>query len=244
MGNFDDVYWGDIQLSEGKKIAYAPSMELSQLDQKQKEYIKKHLGNFDNVSARETSMACMLKDVSGIEIRTVLDPTLLCTKSDYADLIKNSSPNKNNKYVLLYQVGRYRQACEIASKISDYLNLPIIEIGSDILLHSEKSYKDCLSPSDFVSLIANATFVVSCSFHGTAFAVNFEVPFYSVLIQGSDARALSFLSQVDMLDRGIRCADDIQYDFLSDIDFTKSRKKLDWLRDKSYDYIKTSLDNV
>lgn len=242
MGAFDDVYWGEVRLNKGKKIAYAPSMELNHLTEKEKNYIRKHIKNFDGISARETHMSELLGSIIGSSVPNVLDPTLLCRMSDYDAIVASSKKIPSKPYILVYQVGRYRQVDEIAKKVSKYLNCKILEIGSEVLLHSASSYKDGYGPEDFVALIANAKFVVSCSFHGTAFSVNFHKPFYSVLIKDIDSRATSFLSQVGLMQRGIRGGEDVDEETMLNIDYAKADVYLNKMREASMNYISKYLN--
>lgn len=237
LGAFDDVFWGDVLLKPGKKIAYAPSMELKEISAQEKEYIQKHIRNFSSVSARETHMSKILQPIIGVHVPTVLDPTLLCNEGDYKELINESQYVPIEPYVLVYQVGRHKVVHEIANKVAAYLGCAIVEIGSTVLLHSESSYKDDLGPADFVALVKHAKFVVSCSFHGTAFSVNFHKPFYSILINGIDSRVTSFLEQVGLQKCGIRNVDDIDMDAILGIDFSKVDKALTELRSNSLSYI-------
>lgn len=243
LGDFDCIYWGDIRLNKGQKVAYAPSMELKELTDAQKDFITKHLKNFDAVSARENSMKAMLSAIYGKRIPVVLDPTFLCGDKEYFPLIQRSKKVPTYPYVLIYQVGNYDQVRAIAEKVSHILHYPIIEIGSAVSLHRKKNYKECYGPDDFVALIANAAFVISCSFHGTAFSVIFKKQFVSVLIEGTDSRAISLLSQIGLMDRGIRNDDDITEDFVkADIDYTPVYEKLEELKSSSLKYIDDAIN--
>lgn len=241
MGTFDDVYWGDIHLKNGRKVAYAPSMEMKNISSIEASYIKNHIKNFDNLSAREVSMSNLLSSITGLPIQVVVDPTLLCKKEDYQLLIASSKHVPSEPYILVYHVGHFPQVKEISRKVADQLNCKIIEIGSRVFLHNDSTYKDGYGPEDFVALIANATFVVSCSFHGTAFSVNFHKPFYSILIPGLDMRAISFLTQIDLLQCGIRNVDEVNIQSIMDIDYNEVDIKLDKMRSASMLYIDEAL---
>lgn len=244
LKRFDTIYWGEIKLSHGVKIAYAPSMELTSLDEIQKDFVKRHLPLFDAVSVRETYLAEMLSKISGTQIRTVLDPTFLCMPKDYQPLIQSSKIKQFDNYLLVYQVGDFSIVHEIADYLANIIQCPIIEIRSNVALNKQKWYKEELSPADFVSLIANATFVLTCSFHGTAFAVNFHKPFYSVLIKGMDTRAASLLEQTGLTARGIYTLHDINKNQMFNLNYKNVEKRLDLLRKESLDYIDNSLKLV
>ncbi len=242
LGTFDDIYWGNIHIKDGYKIAYAPSMELTTLSETEKNYIKQHINNFDSLSARETYTANLLEYITGQSVQAVVDPTLLCKFDDYKSLISSSKHIPSYPYVLVYQVGHFKQVREIAQNVANQLCCEIIEIGDRIYLHKDSTYKDTYGPEDFVALIANATFVISCSFHGTVFSVNFHKPFYSVLIPGLDLRAKSFLTQINLLECGIRNADEIDINSVMTINYNEVDIVLDKLRCSSMAYINQSLN--
>lgn len=53
------------------------------------------------------------------------------------------------------------------------------------------------SVSEFIDLFANADLVITCSFHGTAFAVNFGIPVLSIVPDGDeDDRQSSLLRMI------------------------------------------------
>ena len=56
-------------------------------------------------------------------------------------------------------------------------------------------FRGTASPVDFIRYFANASFVVTSSFHGTIFSLNFKVPFISVVDDriGRDSRVTDLL---------------------------------------------------
>ena len=67
-------------------------------------------------------------------------------------------------------------------KVRTKLGLPVVIIdGKPSLIY--KGYKVFVNigPSEFLNLFYNAKFVITTSFHGTAFAINFNKDFLSVI---------------------------------------------------------------
>ena len=60
-----------------------------------------------------------------------------------------------------------------------------------------RNYHD-LGPSEFVGLFKNASFILTSSFHGTAFSLNFNKPFYSVM-RKNELRNCRILSLIECL---------------------------------------------
>ena len=59
-----------------------------------------------------------------------------------------------------------------------------------------------VSPKEFISLVNNAQCVITTSFHGTAFSIICNTPFYTIrLNDGADGRSEELLSKLNLLDR-------------------------------------------
>ena len=95
-----------------------------------------------------------------------------------------------------------------------------------------------VSPQEFLYLFMNAEYVVTNSFHGTAFAVNFNKNFYSILPSKRTSRITSLLTNLGLEDRIVR-------DVLQDVDlitYEKVNEKLDALRKESKKYLFDSIN--
>ena len=63
-------------------------------------------------------------------------------------------------------------------------------------------------PREIINLFQNASFIVSSSFHGAAFSLNFKKDFYSIFPKDiKDERQENLLKKVGALDRLIRVGD-------------------------------------
>ena len=94
---------------------------------------------------------------------------------------------------------------------------------------------------EFIDLFANADIVVTSSFHGTAFAVNFGIPLISVVPEGNnDDRQSSLLKSIGLdcciADSGIAIKN-VVYDY----DKISALQNLETLRANSINWIKSNL---
>ena len=97
-------------------------------------------------------------------------------------------------------------------------------------------------PAEFLYLFNHAEYICTNSFHGTAFAVNFNKNFISVIKRNSPQRAQTLLANVGLSERLLSDINDI--DKLSDIiDFTEPNRKLDLLRQDSENYLLNAIEN-
>lgn len=174
----DLVFWGDLPNSNGKlKIAYAASAGASSEQLGENPIFVAALKNFDAISVRESNLAASLQPKTELKIETVLDPTLLVDKSIWEKLAV--PPKMQKKYVLVYQVSYNPQADRIAREIAKQLECDIVSVWAGFTPRRKGMHKS-VSPTQFVGWVRNATFVISTSFHGTAFSLIFEKPFYYV----------------------------------------------------------------
>ena len=239
LGTFDPVFWGNVKC-QGKKIAYAPSMEMTSFTEAQIRFIKQNIRNFDAVSIREQSMQDIFEGLLGIKFPKVLDPTLLCEISDYQPILSKRIHGKEN-FVLLYQVGPDKLSENLARKIAEDNQLDLIIIDSKVDLYKRKESLDGIGPDGFVSLFRDATVVITNSFHGTAFSLIFERPFISVLVKGRETRIKSLLDIAGLENRSIYDSESGYPGDIMNIDYSIVRVNLKKEKSKSIEFIKTAL---
>jgi hypothetical protein len=235
---FDEVYFGN-SLQAKKKIAFAASMGEINLNTADRTFIESTLKNFDNISVRELSLKNEIKNLVHKEISLVLDPVFLLNKNTWIEKLK--LPTKKGKYVFLYQLLNSNNSLELTEKAADFYEAEVIEIpGTSVnpLLWS-KRYNQTASPIEFLSLIKNAEFVVSTSFHGVAFSIIFEKQFYALGMGNNSGRVKDLLASVNLQDRYI---DNVEAaNFTSYIDYASVNEMLKPLKENSIKFLKESI---
>ena len=235
---FHDVYFCDFCFPKGKSrfIAYAPSMEISRLSTQEAEYLTRVLNCFDALSVRESSLIPILQPLVSQPIQQVLDPTLLLDATAWNPLIGKCPENR--PYVVLYQVRENPAVRMKAFEIAQSIGGIVVELTARIDCHYSTKYQTA-SPADFVTYIRYATYVVTTSFHGTAFSLIFNRPFYTFSLGDNfDSRSASLLESVNLTERLV-CPDE-QFE-ISLIDFKQANKRLKHLRKQSCDFLRQSL---
>ena len=130
-------------------------------------------------------------------------------------------------------------ANSINSYISQKHKLRIIKCNAkDSFLRNNYKFP---SPSKWLSLIKEAKYIVTNSFHGTVFCLIFHKPFIALLIDGEmnkmNSRIVDLLTAVNLNSR-IKSADSILDDSIfEDIDWTEVDKKINNLRSSSFDFL-------
>lgn len=226
----------------GKRIAYAPSFgPIGRLDEAQKERIKKYLFTYDSLSAREISGSELIEELTGIKAPVLVDPTLLLDKNEWNAVAK---PVKTpERYIFFYTLFANSDMITIVKHISKALHLPVITpyISNQFdMVAGFKKVTDC-GPEEFISYIKNATLVITSSFHGNAFSILYEKPFFAVNGM-EDKRINTLLSKVALTDRAITADDFLgKIEGWETIDFSASRAALDIEKKKSLKYLSDAL---
>lgn len=237
-GEFDPVYFGKTTFKAGKIIAYAASIGISSIEDSQRLQLKKLLANFDSISVREKSMIPMLTGLTDREIVSVLDPTLLNT-SEYWDTVAIPVKNLPNKYIFVYEVSRHLETMEKARYLGEKTGYPIIEVVYEKnrlwIAHRQRNN---VGPAEFLTYIKNASYVVTSSFHGTAFSIIYKKDFYTVPHKKFPSRMRDLLEDVGLTERLVS---NMNRDDISRIDYGKVESNIESLRDKSLDFISRSI---
>ena len=234
---FDPVYWGDYVSNNIRKIAYAPSMGIIDLTERDKDLIKKWLTNFDALSVRESALARAISSLTEQKISLVLDPVFLLSSAEWESYCIHL---KIEKYILYYNLIPTEESKRLVKELSTMFNCKVLEITGDV--KPFKIGKYCLqtiNAIEFISLIRNSCFVVTSSFHGTAFSILFRRQFYAIGMGQKSGRVSSLLSKLDLDDRLLKtCPDEAS---IKMIDYDRVTEKLNQLVIESMSFIKQSL---
>lgn len=242
-GHFDNTYLGDFpRHNDFQLIAYAASIGNSHLLESDWTLLKNKLERFRALSLREASFQSLLEKKVALKAALVCDPTLLLEASDWEKLANESTIQIKGDYIIVYEVVESEAVKEFANKLSQQLQCKIINISSCITYRKNKqNYIQDASPADFIKLIKFAKFVVTSSFHGTAFSIIFRKNFYTIsLSEGIDSRAKSLLTTIGLQNRLIQSNAPID---LSDINYLKPEKLLNDFRNISKNFLFSSLND-
>lgn len=229
-GTYDSSYCLAFTSDTDKRIAYAASFGRTDMTQKTETFFKKYLASYRQIGVREDS-AVKLLDKMGIESVQVLDPTLLL---DAAFWTRFTNPIKEKKYVLVYQLHNDSRVGTYALKVAKRMGLPLIRISASFhQIIREGKFIWCPTVSEFLSYIQYAVCLVTDSFHGTAFAINFNTSFVEVLPNNNTGtRNMSILNMTHLTDRILENDEDVEL-ALRKINFTETNMILEDKRQES-----------
>ncbi|WP_455674290.1 polysaccharide pyruvyl transferase family protein [Phocaeicola sp.] len=231
---------------EAKKISYASSFGVSNIDKPLLNVFSSLLKNIDKISVREASGVKIVKQITGKEAQWVIDPTLLLTKEEWEKYMKGY-PNMPLKYILIYQLSSSKAIVDIALRISKEKKIPVYRICKRAFgVEKNKGIYNILDagPSEFLSLISHAEYIITDSFHGTAFSVNFKVSFFTIvsLKKKNNTRMKSLLEMAGLESRLF--TDDItptSIDINKKINFVEVAKRINKKKSESECYLLNSI---
>lgn len=164
-----------------KKIALCPSFGTDTIKEFNRKHFKKSISKFSRLSVREKSGQKIISELTGREVPILSDPVMLLDADEWHDFAKNSSV-KQQKYIFAHFLG-------IPNKyIIQFINQIALEFALSIICFANNySVYDTLkahtfvdgTPYDYVSLIENASFVFTDSFHTSHFSIIFNRNFYT-----------------------------------------------------------------
>ncbi len=237
---------------EGKKrIAYAPSIGVSSLPDEFefKDEMAQMLKKFDAISTREKTGADIVEQLIGQDCRVVLDPTLLLDRDIWSEIARK--PDISEPYIFCYLFGDpdyIGQFVQYAEQKTGY-KVVVIPFHEREYNSSHMKIKKA-GPLEFIGLIKNAALVITDSFHATAFSINFNVPFYSLLrntsteLNNMNSRITNILSMVGLENRLIMSSKDFPDEINIDIDFTAANHKLSKRRDEDITFLRDAIGGV
>lgn len=238
-GTNDSAYCLSFTKDEDKRIAYAASFGHTDMTSEKNLFFKTWLNRYNQIAVREDSALDILRKL-GLNAAQVVDPTLLL---DSAFWDKFAQPIKQKKYVLVYQIHNDKRVGEYAKRVSERMNLPLIRISASFhQITREGKFAYLPSIGEFLSYIKNAEVMVTDSFHGTAFALNYNVDFVEVLPNNkTGTRNMSILNMTGLTDRILADENDTSL-ALKKINYENVNKILSDERAKSLKILKQMIE--
>lgn len=232
------------------KIAYAASIGTDTIPCELIQCYRKLLGRYSALSVREKSGKTIVEAISDKPTSVVLDPSLLLNRDEWN---KIASPRRQVKkkyilcYFLNYSFNAYPYVDILADHMQSLTGYEIVRVARPPhkLSWNHTSYHVGASPEEFLALVRDAEMVLTTSFHGTAFAVNFGRPLLSVIKShdSGDSRQKSLLQSLGM-DAQILSIEDPMPDASRAVyDVATEQAKLTALRHESLSYLQKALTN-
>lgn len=193
-GHFDNTYFLGFSNRELVKVAYAASLGVRLKSEWEKEFYEL-LKEIQYISARERTLTELIETKYGLSCATVVDPVFLIEAGEWDQLKINGS--SKNPYILVYSIHRNSELVSIANWLSGITNLPLHIIGIKHKYNKAKYYRAC-SVEEFLFQFKHADYIITNSFHGTAFSLIFHKKFLTFLDKEKPARMTDLLADLGL----------------------------------------------
>lgn len=225
---------------EGEKIALSSSIGREDLSDEELIEMGRFLQTYSAISVREESARHLLSH-RDIESTLLIDPTFMLDKIEWKTYMSKRIIDDN--YLLLYLPYNIKDKNIIftsARNIAKAKNLKIITFSWDNRNEplADKTIKFA-NPGDFMSLFEYADFIITNSFHGTAFSINFNKQFVVYMPTKFTTRIKSIL-ELTGLTNVIKDKILESQDIIS-IDYKQANQILHLERNKVLDFLSSNL---
>lgn len=239
----DSSYY--LQFAKGKSIliSYAASGNLSRpLKAKTLEKMIPMINDLDYISMREDVTIENIQPFVQKPISHVCDPVFLLTTEQWMSLVKHSKTIKlRENYVLVYPMAQNSQhVIANAYRVAKHYQLPLYCISATQRRDRRVDKYFDVSPYDFLNLFYNASYIVTNSFHGTAFSILMNKIFWSCEVEGTNQRISSLLNKIGLFYRSVSFDSNIDPN-LTQIDYTLVNQKLQVFIESSKGFIKNAV---
>ena len=153
-------------------FSYAASFGVSEVDDEVKPFFQKYLPRLKAISVREDCGAELIRGMTGLDAKVVLDPTLMITADKWLDITENFVPN-DDRYVLTYFLGQ--PSDEQERDIQSYAKEHGCRVRRMLDLRDKETY--VAGPQDFVELFSKTQYVFTDSYHACCFSILFHKQF-------------------------------------------------------------------
>lgn len=263
IGRVNDDLFLDFVAPENDRVAYGTSFGNKGSDKFKRYFVAKHAANlqkFKSISVREGYAIDTAADIFGAKASLVVDPVFLMPQEHYRELASKATVTPEGEYLAVFFLDPNPQKRAVAQAIADKLGfqkivvIPNPDDGREHVaeVFAQEPRAEVLgedAPENFLRAYRDASYVVTDSFHGTAFATIFEKPFSSIYNakRGAD-RFTNLLASLGFDDtRRVFEIDDTESiaknpNVTREIDFTKAREYIAAGREASMEWLKNALD--
>ena len=222
-----------------KKASYAPSFGVERIADADRDRIAELLSDITYLSAREERGREMIYELTGRDVPIVLDPTILVEANEWRTLKKPSGAK--GEYVFVYTIKQSPKLIQTAKKFADKHGYKLVYISGGLhgvfdKFNPAKSTVSGIGPAEFLSLVDNAKYVFTNSFHGSVFSIIFNKNFFVEFSSDTNSRLKTLIQKFELEDSIIDC-DSFDYEWLQR-DYTRVNQMLADKRQESLSYLK------
>ena len=236
------------------KISIASSFGVKEIPWYQKKRTIQYLNRIEYISMRENRGSEIVKELTGRDVPTILDPVFFLSKNEWLERIPNKREIEE-PYIFAYFLGTTQEYRNAVKKLAKDKGMKVVALRHmDQYVEEDENFGDFapydVSPERFLNLLRNAEYVCTDSFHGTAFSILNEKQFV-VFNRYAETSSISKNSRIDTLcvNFGLenrRYKNEISlFDIVkNNIDYSVVRKKYETLKLVTDQYLDLVLEEI
>ena len=211
---FDNGFYANYDYMRKKSISYAASFGDPTFTEEKYRRLNELIPNFLSFGLRENLMLPYIKEHTTVPVQRVVDPTLLHTSEKY-DTLAYPERLEKEKY-LLYYSRRYSPAMEKNTQKIAKKHLRKIFHIIHKTTNAEKGHRMFYEAGveEFLSLVKYAEYIVTNSFHGMIFSVQYRKPFVIFSREQCNNKIDEILDLFGLKDHILVTGDEIFNDFI------------------------------
>lgn len=239
LSGHDPNYFLGFVKDKMKKGSYAASFGFQKVPKAELDWYKIQLANYHYYNVRETSGLYLVKELTGYDAKLTIDPTLLLKQDEWEKVMK--TPSIHDPYILVYQITPSRKLAKIVDTLRKQSGYKVIAIP--FIMDWPHKFKSMftIGPSEFLGLFYNASYVVTDSFHGTAFSLIFNRDFWA-LSSRKESRITNLLEILGLENRILYFDEAINKDLTTHASYEKANDKFEEYRQNSLSIIMEMLN--
>lgn len=233
----DPAFYLDFAPESKIKLAYAASFATDTIADEFKPFVKEKVQKLDGVGVREISGVKILHDLDIEEALPVVDPVFLLGTDDW-DQVGNLKFNE--KFILIYDFDKSALIERLARQIARLKGYKIYSISPWKIKYADKSFHYD-GPQTFVSLVRNAEYVISNSFHAVVFSLIYKKNLIAVnRTENINTRMRDLLEEINLGGRLVHSNPNLK-ELLADINYDVPEKILNQKIGFSKKYLQQTL---
>ncbi len=221
-------------------VAYAPSFGQTDIARIRRfgceRLIASGLAGFSALSVRDRGSQAVVKELTGREVPLVCDPALLY---DFGRVEKQ--PVKQPYIVVYSYQSNFKDPQRIAA-IRAYAKWTGCQLWSVGVYYRWCDRQVNCSPLEMLQIFANATAVVTDTFHGTISAYIARTPMAVFVRENNSVKLGCLLEQLGYTQRRVTAPEELEQVLSRKMDFADTDRRVAFLRQEGMAYLKASLE--
>lgn len=202
---WDPAHYLDFGEPSVFRMSYAASIGCNNISEEAKSYMESFITKLDAISIREKTGVAIVRKLTDKPVSEVVDPVFLLPKETWISLIgKCSRISSPERYLFLYDfLSKDDRIRKFTINVAKQHNLKILSVNDFHPCNYADININNAGPLEFLYYIFNSDYVISNSFHATAFAIIMNKEFYSFSLTNQDnsSRMYDLLTGLGLLTR-------------------------------------------